>query len=234
MLNNITIIIPIYNEKKNITPLLISILNIYKWANILVVDDFSTDDSISSVIKLIKKDYANIKVIEKDKKIDSKWLTFSIIKWINLVKTKYFIVMDWDFQHPVKNIQNFINLFNKWKNIVIWERSKIVFKEKEYRILISKIWNLFINIRLYKQWFKLNEPLSWFFWWESIIFQNIIKNNKNIFLWWGYKFLFEFLKLIKFSTYNLWTFNFNFWKRKFWNSKISIIVYLNFIKWLFR
>jgi glycosyltransferase involved in cell wall biosynthesis len=38
----------------------------------LVVDDFSTDDSISSVIKLIKKDYANIKVIEKDKKIDSK------------------------------------------------------------------------------------------------------------------------------------------------------------------
>jgi len=234
MLTNITIIIPIYNEEQNIVALLKSILLIYKRVNILVIDDFSDDKSVLSVKKIIKELWNNTKLVVKDKKNDKKWLTFSIIKGINLVKTKYFIVMDWDFQHPVKNIQSFIDLFIKWKNIVIWEREKIIFKEKKYRILVSKIWNFFINIRLYKQWFKLSDPLSWFFWWETIFFQKIIKDNKRNFFWWGYKFLFEFLKQINNNTCNLWTFNFDFWKRKFWNSKISIIVYLNFIKWLFR
>ena len=234
MLNNITIIIPIFNEEKNIVLLIKSILNIYKWVQIKVIDDFSDDKSVSSVEKLLKSGENNTKIVIKNKKIDNKWLTYSIIKGINLVETKYFIVMDWDFQHPVKNIQNFINLFKWWKNIVIWEREKIIFKEKNYRILVSKLWNFFINMRLYKQWFRLSDPLSWFFWWETIFFQKIIKDNKRNFLWWGYKFLFEFLKKTNKNICNLWTFNFNFWKRKFWNSKITVIVYLNFIKWLFR
>jgi len=234
MQNKITIVIPIYNEELNIWLLINSIFSQYLDINILVIDDFSTDNSIKIVRKKILKYWKKIKLIEKVKEVDWKWLTFSIIKWINSVETKYFIVMDWDFQHPVKNIKTFINLFKKRKNIIIWQRRKINFDEKKYRILVSKLWNFLINLKIFKNWFWLKDPLSWFFWWETLFFQKIIIQNKNIFIWSGYKFLFEFLKLIKNKNVFLWTFYYDFWKRKFWESKINTKIHIDFIKWLLK
>jgi hypothetical protein len=142
--------------------------------------------------------------------------------------------MDWDFQHPVDSIENFINLFEQWKSIVIWQRKKIVFEEKKYRILISKLWNFLIDLKIIKNWFWLKDPLSWFFWGETDLYKLVIKNNRNKFIWSWYKFLFEFLKIVKKDRIFLWTFYFNFWKRKFGVSKISSKIYMDFIKWLFK
>jgi len=111
---------------------------------------------------------------------------------------------------------------------------KIVFDEKKYRVLISKLWNFLINLKIRKNWFKLRDPLTWFFWWEKQFFIKIIDNNKNIFIWTWYKFLFEFLKIIKKDKIKLWKFYFNFDKRKFWKSKINSNIHIDFIKWLFK
>lgn len=231
MLNNTTILISIFNEEKNIWLLIEWIIKKYWLIKIIIIDDFSNDNSKKIIEKYIKKYGAHIKLISKNKN-DNKWLTDSIIKWILIVKTKYFIVMDWDFQHPIKNIFNFLELYKQWKKIVIWERKKIIFKEKKYRILISKIWNFLINLKLSN--INLKDPLSWFFWWESHIFKNTIKNNPTIFIKTWYKFLFEFLKVIQIDKKDIWTFNFHFKKRKFWKSKINNKVYLDFIKWLLK
>jgi len=234
MQNNVTIIIPIFNEEENIGILIDEIYNIFPYINILVVDDFSSDNSVSLVKKKINEYKKSLKISTKKINIDNKWLTYSIIKGILLVKTKYFIVMDWDFQHPIININNFLYNFKNWKDIVIWERKKIIFNEKKYRILISKIWNFLVNLKVMKNWFWLKDPLSWFFWWNVEIFKLIINNNINCFIWWWYKFLFEFLKLIKKDNFQIWYFNFNFWKRRFWYSKINKKVILYFINGLFK
>lgn len=228
MQNNITIIIPIYNEKDNIWLLIDEICEIYKEINILVIDDFSDDDSIIEVKNKINKKWNKIDLYIKNNDKDKKWLTSSIIIWISKVTTKYFIVMDWDFQHPISWIKDFINLFLNWKSIVVWERKKILFDEKKYRIIISKLWNILIRLRL-KWKLNINDPLSWFFWWKTLIFKEIININSWSFYWSWYKFLFEFLKFID-NSHKMWTFVFNFWKRKFWKSKVTFSVYFDFIK----
>ena len=229
----ITIIIPILNEEENIWLLIDNIFSNINNINILVIDDFSNDNWVFLVKEKIKKYWDKLNIyIKKDKKY--KWLTNSIILGIERIKTSYFIIMDWDFQHPVKYIKYFIILFKNWKNLVIWERKKIIFNEKRYRIFISKIWNFLINLKIKNNWFKLKDPLTWFFWWEKELFINIIEKNKNIFIWSWYKFLFEFLKLVQNNKVLLWTFNFNFWKRKFWVSKISSKIHIDFIKWLLK
>lgn len=233
MKNKVTVIIPIFNERENIWLMIDDIFAEYN-CNILVIDDFSTDWSDILLYDIQKKYWEELWFIEKKEWIDSKWLTDSIIKWISTTTTEYFIVMDWDFQHPISKIKDFISFFESWNDIVIWQRSKIVFKEKKYRELVSKIWNFLINLKIRKNGFYLKDPLSWFFWGKSVIFVWQIENNRKSFIKSGYKFLFEFLKTINVNDYRVVFFDFNFCKRKFWKSKISIKIYIDFIKWLLK
>lgn len=233
MLNNTTIIIPIYNEGLNIWLLIDTIFSQYSGISILVVDDFSGDNGVE-IVKQKKRLYKDqLSILEKEDR-NQKWLTYSIIYWINHISTEYFIVMDGDFQHPVENIHNFLEWFVNSVDIVIWERKKIIFEEKKYRVLISQFWNYIINQKLKKTWLHFKDPLSWFFGWKTYIYKNVIIKHKKVFLWKGYKFLFEFLKSIQKWEYNIQTFDFNFAKRKFWESKITLIIFKEFLKWFFR
>ncbi len=123
MQDNITIIIPILNEEENIGLLIDEIFKEYWNINILIIDDFSNDNWVKIVRDKINEYWNNLKIYVKDNK-KYKWLTSSIILGIENIKTDYFIVMDWDFQHPIENIKNFIEFFKQWKNLVIWERKK--------------------------------------------------------------------------------------------------------------
>jgi len=232
---DITIIIPIYNEAENIGLLIDVIFQKYSDLKIMVIDDFSNDESKNIVKqKIVKHNSKSITLYDKTLLIHSKGLTASILEWISNVTSTYFVVMDWDFQHPVENINDFRNLFKEGKEIVIWERDKIVFEEKQYRIFISKIGNHLVNLKLGKNKYIFHDPLSWFFWWKTQIFQKEIYKHKWSFIWSGYKFLFEFLKIIDISKHQIWFFYFNFWKRKYGNSKISFRTHIDFLKWLFK
>ncbi len=226
MNKNITIIIPIYNEKDNIRVLLEEIIKMYKWINILVVNDWSIDN----VELLLKK--INYKRFNYINNVLNKWLTYSIIKWIKNVNTNYFIVMDWDLQHPVKYINNFILLLEKWYDVVIWNRKNIFFKNNYYRNLFSKLWNILVNFKLWNN--KIKDPLTWFFWGNTKFFINNISINKKRFINKWYKFLFEFLKCIDIKKIKIYNFYFEFLNRRFWKSKLWIREYLSFILWLIK
>jgi dolichol-phosphate mannosyltransferase len=228
MKNKITIIIPIFNEKENIIFLIKEIICKYKWINILVIDDWSTD--------FVEKDLSNVNYIyfKYLHNIKNKWLTYSIMKWIKNCDTEFFIVMDWDFQHPTANIWDFIKFFNKWRDIVIWNRKEINFKEKKYRVLISYLGNFLINLRLWMLQNNIKDPLTWFFWWKTNVFkENIIRNKKLFYNWW-YKFLFDFLKWINIKNTRIYYFDFDFKNRKYWKSKLWFREYLSFILWLIK
>jgi hypothetical protein len=225
-MNNITIIIPIYNEGQNIKLLLSKIIKKYFWIYILIINDGSTDE----IINIIKNNqYKNLKLLSNN---INKWLTYSIIRGIINCETDFFIIMDWDNQHPVKNISNFIDLFTKWNTIVIWNRKNIEFDIKKYRKYISYVWNFLINLKLKRKWIKLSDPLTWFFWWKTIFFQRTIISNRNFFSNRWYKFLFEFLLKIDWKKDKISSFLFEFWKRDFWKSKLWIRECFIFIKWL--
>ena len=62
---NLSIVIPVYNEKKNLLKLTYEILKKFKNFNsfeVIFVDDNSTDNSYQ-VLNFIKKKYKNFKVI---------------------------------------------------------------------------------------------------------------------------------------------------------------------------
>ena len=117
----ITILIPTFNEKKNISIITNSLLenkdleNII--TNIIFIDDNSSDGSAEELNIVSDKFAKVISVIRKDQ---SKDLTKSILLGLKLVQSKYVCIMDADLQHDIKAINIFYNLIksNKFDLII--------------------------------------------------------------------------------------------------------------------
>ena len=228
MNKDLSIIIPIFNEKKNIELLVNDIYKKLKKINfeIIFVDDDSQDGSHEVLNKLKLKKKANF-LIRKSIKKD---LTQSCFIGIEKSKFETILIMDGDLQHDPKYINKMINiLYDKNMDIVIGARN---FKEKNLnrsltylRIIASKTLKLFINIFL---GIKTTDPLTGFF----IFKKRIYKKNKKKFYGQGYKILADFIysdKLLKITEIKI-----NFKKRIHGNSKMDLNVLILFIKFFFK
>lgn len=225
---NTTILICVYNEQDNIEALLEEIFELYLDINVCVVDDGSTDMTSQ---KLGNLDYPHLTILKNE---NNKWLNFSICKWIQSITTKYFIVMDGDFQHPVSAIWEFLKIFYQEKtsptHIVIWERNNISYREFGYRAILSHIWIYLCNLRLASR--KTRDPLSWFFGWDTHFFQEKIAAINVDELW--YKILFNILKITQNQSNIIKSFTYTFNNRKKWYSKINFRIYFSFLVTLFK
>ncbi|MDC3184548.1 glycosyltransferase [Candidatus Pelagibacter sp.] len=176
MKNNLSIIIPILNEKNNILPLTTQIIkNLKKFKfEIIFVDDSSLDGSVKLLIEL-KKKFKFFKPIFRKKKRD---LSQSCFDGINKSKFENILVMDGDLQHNPKYIKNMIKLIdNKDIDIVVGARRLWAGKNKglsEIRRFASVVLIYFFKIFN----IKTNDPMSGFFLFKKKIF---IKNKKFLF-----------------------------------------------------
>lgn len=94
------IIIPTYNERKNIERLVPVIFNLYPEINILIVDDNSPDGTAAIILKM-KETYKNLELYSRPKKMGlaSAYLE-TIQKLLNEEKDlRSIITMDADFSH---------------------------------------------------------------------------------------------------------------------------------------
>ena len=110
-IDELSIVIPIYNEEKNITKLSNLIkknLKIKKF-EIIFVDDDSTDNSKRILEDINKKDRRIKSIIRKNKKKD---LSKSCILGFRKSKYKIILVMDGDLQHNPIFIPKLINSYN--------------------------------------------------------------------------------------------------------------------------
>ena len=176
MKNNLSVIIPILNEKKNILPLTTQIIKNLKKIKfeIIFVDDNSSDGSIKLLGEL-KKKFKFFKPILRKKKRD---LSQSCFDGINKSKFENILIMDGDLQHNPKYIKNMIKLIdNKDIHIVVGARNLRAGKNKglsEIRRFASVVLIYFFKIFN----IKTNDPMSGFFLFKKKIF---LKNRKFLF-----------------------------------------------------
>ena len=176
MKNNLSVIIPILNEKKNILPLTTQIIKNLKKIKfeIIFVDDNSSDGSIKLLGEL-KKKFKFFKPILRKKKRD---LSQSCFDGINKSKFENILIMDGDLQHNPKYIKNMIKLIdNKDIHIVVGARNLRAGKNKglsEIRRFASVVLIYFFKIFN----IKTNDPMSGFFLFKKKIF---LKNKKFLF-----------------------------------------------------
>ena len=181
-----TIVIPVYNEAKNLKILIPKIYQELKNRKfeIIVVDDNSTDMT-SKILKKFKKSNFHhfIRKGERD-------LSKSCILGFKRSKYKNVIVMDGDLQHKPSDIKKLLYVYHKIKpDIIVGTRD--LFKNKKhnlniFRLYASRILILIVNLLLGN---KTSDPMSGFFMFKKKIY---IKSKKKMFKK-GYKILLDLL-----------------------------------------
>lgn len=154
--NFVSIILPTFNEKENIVPLILEINKMMKREKeIIVVDDNSPDGTAKEVKKMIKdKKIKNLRIIIRRKK---RGLTASI--WEGILKSRGEIIvwMDCDFSHPPSVIPNLIKQIDNGYDIVVASRfvkggeykKNIENKSESFlQVILSRILNYSIQILL--------------------------------------------------------------------------------------
>ena len=222
----ISIVIPTFNEVKNIVPLLkklTSILNDFEY-EIVVVDDDSPDGTSDEVNKYMKKN-KRIKLITR---IGRSGLSSAIKEGLIFAQGKYLLVLDGDGQHHPSFILNMLEEMQRSKyDIVIGSRflnnSKLEGLSNE-RSLGSKIANKMSRISLHKRYSHLTDYLSGCFCLERENTNKLIKKIEIN----GFKFLYELLSLSK-GKLAVNEVPLIFKERRFGNSKLDIAVVWDFL-----
>ena len=223
-----SIVIPVYNESKNIPVLVRQIYKVLKNKifELIIVDDDSTDGTSFIIEKLKKK---NLRYFIRKKKRD---LTRSCLLGFDKSSYENILVMDGDLQHKPDDILKLLNIFKK-ENADFVIGSRNLFKRKKhnlgfFRLGASRILILVVNILLGN---KTSDPMSGFFIFKKSIYK---KNKKKLFKK-GYKILMDLLYSNN-SYKKIYDIEINFDTRKKGKSKMNfkiLLLLLNMILFKF-
>lgn len=125
-MKTICIIVPVHNEEENIAPMheaLVQALEPMKSTyafSMLFVNDGSTDDTLSKIEALSKKD-AQVHYIDFSRNFGKEIATTA---GINNCKADACILIDGDLQHPVELIPEFIKKWEEGSDVVVGVRKK--------------------------------------------------------------------------------------------------------------
>ncbi|MBM3251735.1 MAG: glycosyltransferase [Candidatus Omnitrophica bacterium] len=227
-----TVILPTLNEARNIGELIKTISAYYKGIFIIVSDDGSSDNT-KEIVRALQNSRAFF-LDRKNARIHG--LTASILEASKEVKTKYFMVMDADNQHPWEKLGEIAGYLRKGAKLVIASRERVEGKWEIPRKYISYLGNMLgkISLAARGKWFASYDVLTGFYGVETGFWKYVVFERKNFgrFKLKGYKILFEFLKVIpgKITVKNV-SYVFNIRKMGF--SKLNGRIYLEFLKALF-
>ena len=120
MLKKVLVIIPTYNESKNISIIISEIFNVNKDYNILVVDDSSPDGTSDIVVEMQKK-YKNLHLIVRGGKLGLGTAYCKGFIWGLENKYKKIVQIDADLSHNPKDIPRLIDE-SEFNDLVIGSR----------------------------------------------------------------------------------------------------------------
>ncbi len=149
----ISIVIPAYREEKNIALIYIELKDILKTIQdkydyeIIFVNDGSSDNTWYEIEK-IALEHSKVKWINLSRNF---WKEIAISAGIESASWDCVITLDWDWQHPVEQIPNFIKEWEKWYQVVYNKRPNIEWASFFKRLsskLFYKIFNSMSDFKL--------------------------------------------------------------------------------------
>jgi len=224
----VSILVPTYNESKNIKILLDSIIRNLPnqiHSEIIIIDDNSPDGTAKISDEYIKNSRKNsIRIIKRKLKSG---LSSAITTGIKFSLGDYIVIMDSDLSHPPKLIPEMIKKLEQSDNdLVIASRYEDggeingwPLKRRLQSLGATKLAKLILRI-------KVKDPMSGFFAFK----RNIIKGIKFDAI--GYKILLEVL--VKTKGIKVTEIPYSFTDRKFGSSKLDLSVQIDFLKSLWR
>lgn len=181
----LSIVIPTYNEKGNIAPLLDRLFSTFSRngikGEVIIVDDNSPDGT-GLLVEKLRKEHRNLKIIHRSGKMG---LSSAILAGFEIADGNVLGVMDADMSHPPETIPAMLKEIRDGADFVIG--SRYMKDEKingwtHYRRFISKGATLLAKI-----FTKVKDPMSGFFMIKSKCLKGRIFNSK------GFKICLEFL-----------------------------------------
>ena len=209
-LKKLSIIIPLYNEEWNISPLhnelYDSIVNDFSGFDyeIIFVDDGSTDNSWNEICN-IQKNNKNIIAISLQKNYGQ---ATALQVWFKKCEWDLVITLDWDGQNDPKDMKRLYDKMNKeWLDLVAWWRKRR--KDKLSTKAITKcarfFRKIFINDNIHDSWCTLR------------IYKK--KCIDELYLRWEmHRYIVEILKI---KWYKIWEIEVNHRARVHWKSKYN-------------
>jgi glycosyltransferase involved in cell wall biosynthesis len=122
-MKRVSLVVPCYNEEANIQKGVLDKIGNYShngnsFAEILIVDDGSTDSSKDIIKKYYLKKFSNFQLIENE----HKGKAYAVMEGIKQAKSKYVMFMDIDLATPIEESQKLIKEVQKHNDIVIGSR----------------------------------------------------------------------------------------------------------------
>ena len=225
-MDKFTIVIPVYNEAKNLGILIPKIYRELKNIKFeLVIVDDDSNDGTSEVLK--KFNMKNFKYIIRKKERD---LSKSCIVGFEKARFKKIIVMDGDLQHKPKDIKKILHAFSE-RNPDFAVGTRNLFKNKNhnlnfFRLLASRMLILIVNLLLGR---KTSDPMSGFFMFKKEFFN---KSQKKL-VKKGYKILLDLI-YIKNQKVKVIDVDIDFDSRIKGKSKMSLKILINLLSMILR
>jgi len=146
MKSKISIIVPVYNERENLEPLMaelnLVLSEIGVGYEVLFIDDGSTDGSFTVIEKLTQQ-YAHVKCARFKRRFGQ---TAAIMAGIDLAQGEYIIPIDGDLQNDPHDIPGLLKEAEKGYDIVSgWRKNR---QDRLVRTLLSKFANKLLSIFL--------------------------------------------------------------------------------------
>jgi dolichol-phosphate mannosyltransferase len=226
MEDSFSIVLPTLNESENILPMMETLDSLYPNAGIIVVDDHSKDGTADIALEFGKK-RAKVQVVQRDPA--DKGLTASIMDGIMHADTKYFVVLDSDFQHPPESIAGLV------KELINGNDMAIGVREDKMELSFSRKWasigaHAMANSYLHaKRQPTSRDTMSGFFAGRSDLCQKVIVAKGNKFERAGFKGLFDLLKFMP-RGIKIAEVEFKFNSRRAGESKLSSRIILSIMR----
>jgi len=116
------IIIPTYNEKDNINPIINAVLKLSDNFDVLVVDDNSPDGTAEIVRQLINDNPGRIHLLEREGKLGLGTAYITGFKWALERNYEVITEMDADFSHPPEKLVDLYTCIKEGFDVAIGSR----------------------------------------------------------------------------------------------------------------